>query len=186
MNSGYILGIVRETGRPVAGALIGLDWIRGGENQLITYSPDADSTMDRLRSMRRGFGSDMPPPAGNLHTQTNSDGAFLLSFQWWGGQIGTAIDALRCQIFVLIEERTGQTVTMRNRGRFRAPMITTVSLSQVSSGLIPNPTQAADRLAMGVDFYTVLRGIRRPMIGLTIAPPSPDMYALVAGFRINL
>jgi hypothetical protein len=37
---------------------------------------------------------------------------------------------------------------------------------------------------LGVDIYTVLREIRRPMIGLTVAPPSADAYALLAGFEL--
>ncbi|APR77092.1 Hypothetical protein A7982_02439 [Minicystis rosea] len=186
MNAGHILGMVRHAGRPVADALIGLDWVRGGNGPLTLYGPDADSTSDRLRSLRRGLSTETAPPAVNLNTTTSSGGAFILSFQWWGGDIGVAIDALRCQIFVLVEERTATRVTMRLRGRYTRPMITSVSLSQVSSGLISNPTQLGDQIGMGVDVYTVLREIRRPMIGLTVAPPSPDMYALLAGFEINL
>lgn len=186
MNSGYILGIVRQAGRPLQGALVGLDWVRGGGLSLPVYSSDADSMSDRLNSLRRGLSTEMPPPLQNLWTETNSDGAFTLSFQWSGTDLGTAIDNPQCQVFVLVEERRANAVTMRLRGRYQTRMITSVSLSQVSSGLIPNPTQIGDQIGIGVDIVTILRSIRRPMIGLTIAPPSPDMYALVAGYRINL
>ncbi len=186
MNSGHILGIVRQAGRPLQGAVVGLDWIRGGDLPLPVYSSDADSMSDRLRSLRRGLTTEMPAPLQNLSTETNSDGAFVLSFQWSGTDLGTAIDSPQSQVFVLVEERTAYGVTMRLRGRYRTRMITTVGLSQVSGGLIPNPRQIGDQIGIGVDIMTILRGIRRPMIGLTIAPPSPDMYVLLAGYRINL
>jgi hypothetical protein len=178
INSGYILGIVRQAGRPLSGAFVCLDRVALGEHILPTYSADADIT---------GSWHDihMPQPM-NPRAQTNSDGAFMVAFTWAGHDIGTGAVGLICQVFVLTEEATSRGVTMRMRGRFRAPMITTVSLSQVSGGLIPNPTQIGDRIGMGVDIHTVLRGFRRPMIGLTIAPPSGNAYALVAGFRINL
>lgn len=186
MNAGHILGIVRQSGQPVEGAIIGLDWVRGGGEQLTVYGPDADGTADRLRSLRRGVSTEMPPPAVNLNTTTTSGGAFALSFQWSGTDLGIAVDAPRCQIFVIIEEHTATRWTMRLRGRYRVNMMPAVSLSQVSSGLIPNPTQTADQIGMGVDFYTVLRQIRRPMIGLTVAAPSADMYALIGGVEISL
>jgi hypothetical protein len=186
MNSGYILGIVRRGGRGLANAVVGFDWIMGGGERLNIYSSDADSPSDRLRSIRRGLTTDMPSPLVNLSTTTNSDGAFVLSFQWSGTDLGTAMDSPRSQIFVLTEEMTPGMVTMHLQGRYRANMIRSVSLSQVSSGLIPNPTQLGDAIGIGVDIHTVLRSIRRPMIGLTIAPPSPDMYALISGYSINL
>lgn len=170
----------------MAGAIVGLDWVRGGGEQLTLYPADADSAADRLRSVRRGLSTEMPAPLVNLHTLTTASGAFALSFQWFGGDLGTAMDAPRCQVFVLEEERSRTVVTARLRGRFIARMVRAVSLSQVSAGLIPNPAELADQIGMGVDIYTVLREIRRPMIGLTIAPPSPDAYALIAGYEINL
>lgn len=182
MNKGYIFGVVNQSGRPLESAIIGLDWIRGSEGALTIYRDDADSTSDRLRSIRRGLSTEMPAPLINLNTQTDSNGVFMMAFQWSGTDLGTAIDNLRCQIFVLFEEG----VTMRLRGRFRNRVATCVSLNQVSSGLIPDPTNPTDLLGMGVDLYTVIRQIRRPMIGLTIAPPSPDMYSLISAYRINL
>lgn len=186
MNPGYILGIVRQANRPVQGALVGLDWVRAGDQLLPIYRSDADSMADRFRSLSRGLSTEMPPPLQNLWTQTNSDGAFVLAFQWSGTDIGIAVDNVRCQIFVLVEERRPVGVAMALKGRYQTRMITTVSLGQVSSGLISNPTQIGDQIGIGVDIMTILRGIRLPMIGRTIAPPSPDMYALLAGYRINL
>jgi hypothetical protein len=186
MNGGYILGVVREAGRALGGAVIGLDWVRGGGADLTIYSADADSTADRLRSVRRGMAGDMPPPITNLATQTNSEGGFVLSFQWFGGDLGTAMDEPQCRIFVLVDELAGGMVTSRLRGRYTARMVRAVSLGQTSSGLLWNPTQVADQIGLGTDLYAALREIRRPMIGLTVAPPSPDMYALIAGYRINL
>jgi len=113
MNSGHILGIVRQAGRPLQGALVGLDWVRGGDLPLPLYSSDADSMSDRLRSLRRGLTTEMPAPLQNLSTETNSDGAFILSFQWSGTDLGTAIDNPQSQVFVLVEERTAYGVTMR-------------------------------------------------------------------------
>lgn len=186
VNAGHILGVVREAGRPVEGALIGLDWVRGGGDILPLYSSDADGMSDRVRSVRRGLSEEMPTPTMNLHTSTTSGGAFALSFQWFGGDVASAMDSPLCQIFVLIEERSGARVTMRNRGRFQTHMVRAVSLSQVSGGLIANPTQLGDQLGMGADIAMVLAEIRKPMIGLTVAAPSADMYALLAGFEINL
>ncbi|GIU82526.1 MAG: hypothetical protein D6687_06660 [Acidobacteria bacterium] len=185
MNSGYILGIVRRSGRPLQNALIGLDWIRAGGQLLNIYGSDTDSFTDRVRILRGGS-SPPPRPLRNLFTTTDEAGVFVLSFQWSGTDLGTAIDNPRCQIFVLVEEPTGNVVTARLYGRYVANMITSVSLSQASGGLIPNPTQLGDQIGIGVDIFTVLRRIRRPMIGVTIAPPSPDMYALIAGYRIDL
>lgn len=186
MNSGYIIGIIRNGGRPIEGALIGLDWVRGGGQHLNIYSADADSPADRLGSVRRGLTTDMPSPLVNLNAQTDANGVFCLAFQWSGTDLGTAMDHPVCQIFVLVEERGSDRITMRLRGRYQASMIRAVSLSQVSSGLIPNPSQGTDLIGMGVDFHTVVRGIRRPMIGLTVVRPSADFYSLLAGYRITL
>lgn len=186
MNKGYIFGVVYESGRPVNNAIIGLDWIRGGEGPLQIYSPDADGTLDRLRALSRGLSTGMPPPLQNLNTNTDANGIFVMPFQWSGTDLGTAADNLFCQVFVLIEETSQTTVTMRLRGRFRNRMRMAVSLNQVSSGLIPDPTNPADLLGMGANLYAVIRQIRVPMIGLTVAAPSADMYSLIAGYRIAL
>lgn len=37
MNSGYILGIVWRSGRPLQNAVIGFDWVRVGGQRLNVY-----------------------------------------------------------------------------------------------------------------------------------------------------
>ena len=194
MNSGYILGVVRQSGRPLANTVVGLDWIRGGGQEIQFYSPDADAPSDRLEAVGRGvrawdanrIGTAMPAALWTMATETNALGQFTLAFQWSGTDLGLAMDNPTCQIRVLGEDQTPRGPITRVRGRYQAPMVRAVAMTQVSSGLIAKPTQLADQIGLGTDFLTIIRGIRRPMIGLTVAAPSPDMYTLVAGFRINL
>lgn len=105
--------------------------------------------------MLRGVTPLLPTPLSNLSTTTDEAGVFVLSFQWSGTDLGTAMDNPQCQIFVLVEEVTGNMVTMRLRGRFVANMVPSVSLSQASGGLIPNPTQLGDQLGIDMDIVNL-------------------------------
>lgn len=187
MNKGYIIGKITELGRP-AEAFVRLNWIVGGGERLPIYSPDADSNSDRMQAVGRGFRPEMPPQLMNLMTQTDQRGNFCLEFQWSGIELGTAIDNCRCQITVMTEQRAGGSgnIAMRSRGRFENRVVPTVSLSQISSGLLGSPTNPTDLLGMAADLVLIIQEIRRPMVGLTVPAPSPDMYGLFSAFRLFL
>ena len=186
MNGGLIAGRVRRAGRPLENLLVGLDWVRTGEGILPIYSSNADSTMDRLRSIGRGVSSDQPPRLVNLNATTNSGGFFSMSFQWSGTDLGMAVDNPNYQVFVLEEEVSGSVLTMRLRGRFHSRMAVHVNLRQIANGLIPDPTQIADGIGMGADAYQILRGIRLPRMAFTIVGPSPDFYGLLGVIEIGI
>jgi hypothetical protein len=186
MNGGNILGIVRQSGRPLQDAIVGLDWIRGGGQRLNFYSADADGFTDRIGMLRRVTPL-LPTPLATVSTATDEIGVFVLSFQWSGTDLGIAMSNPQCQIYVLVDEPIGNgRMVQRLRGRYITNMIRSVSVSQASGGLIANPTQLGDQLGIGADIHTILRRVRVPMIGRTVASASPDMYALLAGYRINL
>lgn len=188
MNQGHIIGLVRRDGRPVEGALVGLDWIRGGEGALTIYSTSADSAADRYRSLGRGLSTEIPPPLVNLYTTTTENGAFAMSFQWFDGDLGLASDALTCQIFVNIEERTPTYVISRTQGPHRrARMYIMASFGNAANGLIaPPPADVGSLIGLGTEIYKIIREIRTPMLGFTVAPLSTQLYTLFAGYSIDL
>ena len=183
MNGGIIVGHVYDCGVPVENAQVCLSWLRGGGEPITIYSADADSDLDRARTLARGLGSDMPPPVTNLFTFTDRAGLFALEFQWWGGHI-EAVDAPRAMLMVLTEERTTTRITARMRGHFPAHIAPAVSMSQVSAGLITNPTSGADLLGVAVEVWMILREIELPPI--FVASPSADMLALIGDAEIYL
>ncbi|MGI8638814.1 MAG: hypothetical protein ACR2MG_02525 [Pyrinomonadaceae bacterium] len=187
MNLGLIIGVVRQAGRPLSNAVVGLAWVRGGGQTLPLYDANADSPTDRLRSQsRRGVTTTaMPPPLGShvpLAVNTDNHGVFALSFQWSGTDLGIAMDNPQCQLYVT--DWTNP-IHARNYSGFTERMVRLVSLSQTMSGLIANPTQVFDQLGVGADILA--SGMPRGMLGrIRLGAPSPDMYALGAAFRINI
>ena len=187
MNGGLIFGTVTRGGSGVNNVIVGLDWIRTGEGVLTIYRPDADSSADRLRSVARGMTTDQPPPLTNLWALTTESGAFCLSFQWSGTDLGAAAQNPNYQLFVLEEEAASDRVTMRLRGRFGGRLAMHVDLRQVANGAIPDPRQITDQIGMGIDAYAAIRrAVRVPRIGVTIMGPSPDFYGPLGVQSISL
>jgi|ERR1044072_1007236 hypothetical protein len=113
MNPGYIIGIVLLLDRPVEGALIGLDWVVGGDQQLPIYRPAATVSSGSLGG--RGLTAGPIARSSHLWTETDAEGFFNLSFVWRPEDIVIAMFHPHCQIFMQIYDPVTRTMHLHPR-----------------------------------------------------------------------
>jgi hypothetical protein len=177
MNHGYILGLVLRSGRPLRGALIGLEWaMSGDEIQLPVFSPRANVSSDSAATSGvRGLRAGSPVQSPNIWTETNAQGFFNLSFLWRGQDIAIAMYYPYCQIFVQVYDPVTRTMHLHPRRR-RVALIPFTRLT-----IDQRLAQLANRAGVG----SHIESLRR-LIAQRIALLSTESKILLGVIRIGL
>ncbi len=173
MNQGLICGVIRNsiTGAAVSRAMVAVNHIetaseRGG--RLRVFNADGAAT-------------------GNLFTETQSDGSFVLNFGWDALDLGSVQSVPPVCHFNIGNPRTsGSTVVSYHFARRHRTLTRAISLGAIAGGTIPNPASLPDCAGMAMDVYQIVRGIRLPMIGRTFMGPSAEALALIGFFNFNV
>jgi hypothetical protein len=165
MNSGMIIGEVVANGRPIIGALVGLNHVEiRNRGRLPLYNE-----------------REMLSP--NLNTKTNSKGVFALCFFWDPLQLGDVADTEAPPFQLNVMRPIGEDYSRATV--YQGNLIFVVSLRAIADGRIPDPRKA-DSVAINTarQAYRYSRGFPLPRLFLSPGRPSPEYYALLGAAQI--
>lgn len=127
---------------------------------------------------------------GNLFTETQSDGSFVLNFGWDALDLGPVQSVPPVCHFNIGNPRlggsSGSTVMSYHSSRQHRTLTRAISFGAIATGTIPNPASLPDCAGMAVEVYQLVRDIRLPRIGTTFMGPSAEAFALLGFFRFNI
>ncbi|MBA2380048.1 MAG: hypothetical protein H0V76_10800 [Blastocatellia bacterium] len=176
MHQGIISGIVQDriSGQPVSRALVAINHVEGSSER-----------GGRLRLFNsRGM------ETGNIFTEAQDNGAFVLNFQWDALDLAHIISRPAVCHFNIGKPRmggaSGTTIVSYQFTRVHRNLSRAISLGSIANGTIPNPVSIPDCAGMAVDVYTAVRSIRVPMIGRTIMGPNAEALTLLGYFRFHI
>ena len=166
-SDAWILGMVVSDGRPVADALVTLDYVVAQGQHVQLFS---------LRDL----------PVQSPHVKTNAKGGFVLSFHWDPTALGTTLD--RPSYRLIANAPMGMTAQSYRTGtRSEGSLTAVVDLKPVASGRLPTFKSPTNVEGIVKDLKIVLKmcGLKFPNV-VSLGRPSGDSYALLGAIQINV